>query len=48
VEYSRKLVAAIPGARLVVMEESAHHPLVEQSVECMRTVIDFLEGRSRA
>jgi len=47
VEYSRMLVAAIPDARLAVMEESAHHPLVEQSGECARTVIDFLQGSSR-
>jgi len=45
-EYSRMLAEAIPGARLAVMEESAHNPLVEQSAKCARTVIDFLEGLS--
>jgi pimeloyl-ACP methyl ester carboxylesterase len=46
--YSQMLAAAIPGARLAVMQESAHNPLVEQSVQCTTTVLEFLEEPTMA
>ena len=39
-----KIVAAIPGARLVVVEGAAHNPMWERSDVFDREVLDFLAG----
>jgi pimeloyl-ACP methyl ester carboxylesterase len=36
--------AAIPGSRLVVLEQCSHHPEIEQADEFVRVVEDFLSG----
>ncbi len=38
------LVAEIPGAKKVVMAETAHHPFMEKPAEFNQTVLDFLES----
>lgn len=37
-----QLAAEIPGARKVVMEETAHHPFMERPAEFNQIVLDFL------
>lgn len=38
------LTAEIPGAKKVVMAETAHHPFMEKPAEFNRIVLDFLES----
>lgn len=38
------LTAEIPGAKKVVMTETAHHPFMEKPAEFNQIVLDFLEG----
>ena len=38
-----QLAAEIPGAKKVVMAETAHHPFMEKPVEFNQIVLDFLE-----
>ncbi|QBD75788.1 alpha/beta hydrolase [Ktedonosporobacter rubrisoli] len=39
-----QLTAEIPGAKKVVMAETAHHPFMEKPAEFNRIVLDFLES----
>ncbi len=40
------LVAQIPGAKKVVMAETAHHPFMEKPAEFNQIVLDFLKAHS--
>lgn len=37
-----QLVATIPGAKLIIMPETAHHPFMEKPAEFNQIVLDFL------
>ncbi len=39
-----QLVAEIPGAKKVIMAETAHHPFMEKPAEFNQIVLDFLES----
>jgi 3-oxoadipate enol-lactonase len=39
-----QLAAEIPGAKKVIMAETAHHPFMEKPAEFNRIVLDFLES----
>ena len=39
-----QLVAEIPGAKKVVMEETAHHPFMEKPADFNQIVLNFLES----
>lgn len=44
VSCSEEIAALIPGARLVIFEESGHSPQIEQAEEWTATVREFLHG----
>jgi len=44
VSIGHRIVASIPGSRLVVIEGAAHNPMWEQPDEFDREVLDFLGG----
>jgi pimeloyl-ACP methyl ester carboxylesterase len=43
-EHQRQLAAAIPGARLQIIERAGHNPHVEQPAEVMQAIWDFIAG----
>lgn len=46
VKFSEMLASAIREARLVIMEHSAHSPLLEEPALCMKAVAGFQDGTS--
>lgn len=43
-----RLAAALPRARLVILERCAHLPAEERPVESLRALLDFLDSRARS
>ncbi|HEV2149049.1 MAG TPA: alpha/beta fold hydrolase [Longimicrobiaceae bacterium] len=45
-EHAREFRAGIPGARLAVLRDAAHNPMVDRPEDFNRLVADFLRGES--
>ena len=43
-EHQRELAAAIPNARLHIIERAGHNPYAEQPAEVMQAVRDFISA----